>query len=145
VEIKGSERWSFGLLAAALGLIAMVLPRVPRIRPEDIAGGVISIDPFSAGLLDGNNTVMSALLVAFVAIMTWLRPTFVWQTAIILGLAPAAWLSIVMIVHGPGDIWPIALVVAVGYGALIAGVGMGLGKFVALLSKRVRRPTGSTP
>lgn len=140
METKRTARWSFRLFAGALGLVAMVLPRLPRIRPRDIAGGVIPVGPFSGGLLDGNTMLMSALLVAFAGIMTVLQPAPTRQSAVILGLAPTVWMLIVMLFHGPGDIWPIALVFAAGYGALMALVGVGLGKSVAWLSRAGRSP-----
>jgi hypothetical protein len=135
VEIDKNPRWSFRLVAGALGLVAMVLPRLPRIRPRDIVGGVIPVGPFSGGFLDGNIILMSALLIVFAGIMTWLLPTRAWKSAVILGLAPAGWLVIAMVLHGSGDIWPIALLLAVGYGALMATGGVGIGKFVARLSR----------
>jgi hypothetical protein len=129
---------SFRLLAAAIGLLAVVLPRLPHIRPAHIAGGII-LGPFSAGLLDGNVRLMSVLLVAFAAILTWLRPMSAWQSAVILAFAPAIWMVIVMVLHGPGDIWPIALVLAIGYGAVMALVGFGVGKLAARISNQTER------
>jgi len=41
--------------------------------------------------------------------------------------------------HGPGDIWPIALVLAIGYGAVMALVGFGVGKLAARISNRTER------
>ena len=128
--IERTRAWPFHLLVAALGLVAMVLPRLPHVRPNDtVAGGVIAVGPFSGGLLGGNTMLMSALLVASAGITMRLWPARAWESAMILGLAPTAWMVIDMVLHGPGDIWPIALVVAAGYGSLMVG----LGKFVAWL------------
>jgi hypothetical protein len=116
----------------------MVLPRLPPIRPTAIVGGVIPVGPFSGGLLDVNAMLTSVLLVASAAIITWLRPARSRQLVLIFGLTPTAWMVVVMLLHGPGDIWPIALGFAVVYGALMAVVGVGLGKLVAWLSRAGR-------
>jgi hypothetical protein len=79
---------------------------------------------------------MSILLVASAAIMTWLRPISGWQLVVILALAPAMWLVIVVVLHGPGDIWPMALVLAIAYGSVMALIGFGLGKLLARISNR---------
>jgi hypothetical protein len=140
METERSPGRSIRVLAGALGLIAMVLPRLPRIRPHDTVAGVIPVGPFSGGLLDGNTLLMSVLLVASAGIMTGLRPARAWESAWILGLAPTAWMVIVMMWHGPGDIWPVALVVAAGYGVGMAMLGVILGRCVAWLVSTGRPP-----
>ena len=100
METERSPGRSIRVLAGALGLIAMVLPRLPRIRPHDTVAGVIPVGHFSGGLLDGNTLLMSVLLVASAGIMTGLRPARAWESAWILGLAPTAWMVIVMMWHG---------------------------------------------
>ena len=126
--------WSFRQLAGALALVAMVVPRLPGLRPRDLAGGVIPIGPFSGGLFDANTTLMSVLLIVLAGVVTALRPARALELAVIFGLAPTAWMVIMMTLHGPGDIWPIALAFAMGYGTLMAAVGIGAGKLVAWLS-----------
>jgi hypothetical protein len=138
VEIERSSRWSFRVLGAAFGLIAMVLPRLPGIRPTDTADGVTPVGPFSAGLADGNIVLMSALLIVSAAAMTLIRPLRAQEAAVIVGLAPAVWTVIVMMLHGGGGFWIIALAFALGYGGIMAVFGVVLGKAVAWLSPMKR-------
>ena len=121
------------LLAAALALTSMVAPRLPGVRPRDIAGGVIPVGPLSGGLLDANTVLMSVLLVACSAGLTGLQPQRTKQWGLLFGLAPTTWMVVVMILHGPGDIWPIALVFAMTYGGLVTLLGLGIGTLLARL------------
>lgn len=142
MEIKRISDWSFRLIAAALGLIAMVLPRLPGIRLSDMGEGMTPVGPFSGWLTDGNVVLMSALLIAFPGVLTWLWPERASQSAAIIGLAPAAWSIVLMVLYGWNGFWIIALAFAVGYGGVMAVFGVVLGKSVAWLS-RAGRPPGA--
>ena len=124
-------RWQFPLLSGALALGAMVVPRLPHIRPRDIAGGVIPVGPLSGGLLDANTLLMSALLLGSTAALTAIRPRDARRWGLVFGLTPMVWMAAVMVLHGLADIWPIALLFAFGYGALMALLGVGVGKLLA--------------
>ena len=131
-NMKIADRLSF-VLAGVLTLASMLVPRLPGIRPRDIAGGVIPVGPLSGGLLDANTMVMTGLLLASAAAMTALRPQRAKQWGLLFAFAPTAWMAVVMVLHGPGNIWPIALVFATAYGGLVTLLGLGIGKLLARL------------
>ena len=135
MEIRKISDSSFRLLAAALGIIAMVLPRLPGIRLSEMGEGMRQVGPFSGWLTDGNVGLMSALLVAFPGVLTWIWPERGPQSAAIIGLAPAAWSIVLMVLYGWNGFWIIALAFAVGYGAIMAVTGVVLAKSAAYLLK----------
>ncbi len=130
---QNKAHWPFDLLSGALAVVAIVVPRLPGIRPTDVVAGGIRVGPFSGGLIDANTLVMSVLLLSFAAVVTAIRPWEALRRGITFGLTPMVWMAAVMVLHGPGDIWPIALVLTLGYGAVIASVGVAVGKFFGWL------------
>ena len=67
---------------------------------------------------------MSALLIGFAGVLTWLWPARVQQSVVIIGLAPAVWTVILLTLHGWGEgYWVIALAFAAGYGGILAVTG----------------------
>ena len=139
MEIEKTPDWSFRLIAAALGIIAMVLPRLPGIRLSGMGEGMTPVGPFSGWLTDGNVVLMSALLIVFPGVLTWLWPERASQSAAIVGLAPAVWSVILIVLHGGNGFWIIALAFAVGYGGIMSVTGVALSKSAAYLL-RARRP-----
>jgi hypothetical protein len=139
MEIAKISDRTIRLLAATLGSAAIVLPRVEGVRAEGEVYGEVPVGPFSGGLVDGNVLVMSALLIASAGLVTWLWPARAPRPAVIVGLAPAAWSLVLIVVHGDEGFWPLILAFALGYGGVMAATGVVLGKAAAWLS-RVRRP-----
>jgi hypothetical protein len=139
-EIGTKSNWSFRLIAAALAFVAMVLPRLPGFRLNGVGEARQPIGPFSGWLTDGNVGLMSGLLIGSAAVMTWLWPARVQQSVVIIGLAPAVWTVILLMLHGWGEgYWIIALAFAAGYGGILAVTGAVLVKSLAWLRHEYSR------
>ena len=143
-EFLRTSDWSFRFLAAALGFVAMVLPRLPGFRLSDMGEGMTQVGAFSGWLTDGNVLLMSALLIVFPGVLAWLWPERAAQAAAIVGLAPTVWsvILMVMVLRGANGFWILALAFAFGYGGILAVTGVILAKSAAYLL-RARRPPGA--
>jgi len=132
--------WSFRLIAVTLAVVAMVVPRVPGFRLSDVGEAKEPIGPLSGWLTDGNVGLMSGLLIGFAGVLTWLWPARVHQSVVVIGLAPAVWTVILLMLHGWGEgYWVIALAFAAGYGGILAVTGAVLVKSLAWLRREYSR------
>ena len=106
------------VLAVALAIAAELVPRMLRLNQH-------TGDGFLTGEAYGT---MAGLLLAGM-IMALLEPIRAVRWALLVGLAPIAETGIQMARQGPGNLWPIAIVLAlmIGWPPALAGALVGLG------------------
>ena len=105
------------LLALALAAAALLLPRAARLNTYRGSG---FLTPEACALMLG--ILVSALL------MAWLDPSHRRRWALVIGLAPLVEAAGRMIHAGPGNLWPIAIALALFIGLVPSFLGARLAR-----------------
>ena len=105
--------WMYWVLAIALGAAAVVLPRA-LVANEVTVGGMLTDQAYAMML----GIAVGALIIA-------LRdPVYDRRWAVVVGLGPLAEMAVRMFASGPGNLWPIAILLAVVLGFAPAFIGL---------------------
>ncbi|MGK2933923.1 MAG: hypothetical protein ACSLFE_01595 [Gemmatimonadaceae bacterium] len=111
--------WMFWVLAIALGTATIVLPRAARLNRYESG-------PF---LTPEANAMVFGILVA-VLIMALRDPAYGRRWAIVIALAPLVETTIRMLQLGSGNLWPIAIFLALVLGFAPAFLGLWLARLI---------------
>ena len=131
VTLEGRSRITPYLVAGLLGAVSVVLPRFGPL------GDVVHPDgPWSSGILEGNVVLMLLLLAVSAAVPLAWWPARAMRLALVVALAPVAWVAFITIFRGQGSLFPIAMAVGFVMGAVAAGVGAVIGILVGRLGGR---------
>ena len=103
----------YWVLAIALGAAAVVLPRSLRLNDFTV-GGMLTTEAYAMMLGIAGGALIMALR----------DPVYDRRWCIVVGLAPLAEVAVRMFESGPGNLWPIAIFLALVLGFAPAFIGL---------------------
>src|SRR6476620_9181942 len=106
---------ALGILAIGLAAASIVLPRIAKLNEH-----------MHSSFLTPEAKAMAIGILLSALVMGLIDPVHRWEWAVVVGLAPLAEESVRMVRQGPGNLWPIAIVLGLFFGLVPSFTGAAL-------------------